>query len=309
MRFHAVYLGLTGTPDCRFASREIELGSYENTPNYKKQPGRATISGGFFGKRNGQSDCLYYLGETEVQRSQWHSIMQWPDRREQSLLSPVDKTKYPKTEITYAEVFQFIESLNSWILQRQEGELPTFGYAKAHCRLPTEAEWVFAAQEGIKNKYFNCWNPYGGKQHLGKYEWYKGNSGGKINQCGQLKPNKIGLKDMLGNVEELTISLFSPEYQRGRFGQFVICGNNYSDASEDFTVLHRTEFASHTENGKLRRPKNVGFRLVLTTSVSASIGGDILNADGDYQQDRNPSVILEKVYGVKIQGEKDDSDR
>lgn len=47
MRFHAVYLGLTGTPDCRFASREIELGSYENTPNYKKQPGRATISGDF----------------------------------------------------------------------------------------------------------------------------------------------------------------------------------------------------------------------------------------------------------------------
>ncbi|MCI5160117.1 MAG: hypothetical protein D3906_17185, partial [Candidatus Electrothrix sp. AUS1_2] len=170
------------------------------------------------------------------------------------------------------------------MLQNQKNNLPKLGQSYAFCRLPTEAEWTFAARGGISilekdPDRFDRPHPYG--EDLGKYEWHRGNTGSKIKECGikSQQPNPIGLRDMLGNVEEFTLSLFSPEYKQGRFGQLVIRGNNYSDSADDFDVSHRTEFASHDQQGELRHPPKVGFRLALSSAVSSSATSERLNED------------------------------
>jgi formylglycine-generating enzyme len=67
-----------------------------------------------------------------------------------------------------------------------------------HYRLPTEAEYEFAARGGNKSK--GC--TYSGSNNLDEVGWYHGNSGDKPHPVGQKKPNELGLCDMSGNMCE-----------------------------------------------------------------------------------------------------------
>ena len=66
------------------------------------------------------------------------------------------------------------------------------------CRLPTEAEWEFAARGGKKSKGYI----YSGSNNLDEVGWYHGNSSGSTHSVGQKNPNELGIYDMSGNVWE-----------------------------------------------------------------------------------------------------------
>ncbi|MCI5117644.1 MAG: hypothetical protein D3913_06715 [Candidatus Electrothrix sp. LOE1_4_5] len=307
MRFKAVYLGIKDKSfPSHFASRKFMLGSRDpSKQTYKQQQVMLELAGSFIGRRNGKPDWLYYLGETEVSQGQWNSIMRWMDEQEgkNSAAKELDdsQAQLPKNKITVAQVYRFIEALNTWMLQQQKDKLPKNGQSYAFARLPTEAEWAFAARGGIDvlendPDRFNRSYPY--TQELRKYEWHSQNSGGKPRKCGSNEfPNPIGLRDMLGNVEELTASLFSPLYAHGRLGQFVIRGNSFRDSPKYFDVSCRTEFASHSSEGKLILSDRLGFRLALSSAISGSGGRNVLNKGYklyvDSLESKEPSLVGE----------------
>lgn len=75
-------------------------------------------------------------------------------------------------------------------------------------RLPTEAEWEYAARAGAETTYFFGSND----AQLGDYAWYAANSSNKYHAVKQKKPNAWGLYDMLGNVAEWTLDQYKQNY-------------------------------------------------------------------------------------------------
>lgn len=75
-------------------------------------------------------------------------------------------------------------------------------------RLPTEAEWEYAARGGNKSKGYK----YSGSNTIDEVAWYGGNSSDKTHEVGTKKPNELGLYDMSGNVHEWCSDWYSSSY-------------------------------------------------------------------------------------------------
>jgi formylglycine-generating enzyme required for sulfatase activity len=121
----------------------------------------------------------FYLGIHEVTQGQWEAVMgNNPSQFKGDANRPVET-------VSWEEVQQFIDKLNT----REGG---------TKYRLPTEAEWEYAARAGSKTAYsFGDDN-----SQLDKYAWFEGNAGKTTHPTGTRQPNAWGLYDMHGNVWE-----------------------------------------------------------------------------------------------------------
>ena len=118
------------------------------------------------------------LGKYEVTQAQWQQVMGSNPSRFKGENLPVES-------VSWDDVQQFITRLNA----REPG---------ARYRLPTEAEWEYAARAGSSAAYSFGDNV----QQLGIYAWYEDNAGGTTHPVGQKQPNAWGLHDLHGNVWE-----------------------------------------------------------------------------------------------------------
>ncbi len=81
-------------------------------------------------------------------------------------------------------------------------------FTKNGYRLPTEAEWEFAAKGGIKSKGYL----YSGSDNPDDVAWYRENSGWALHPVGLKKPNELGIYDMSGNAAEICFDVYNSKY-------------------------------------------------------------------------------------------------
>jgi formylglycine-generating enzyme required for sulfatase activity len=132
----------------------------------------------------------YYIGKTEVTWALWKAVMgSYPSDVEgqgvEAKGSP-HPANWPVDNVSLEQCQAFVSTLGSSF-----GELCEF-------RLPTEAEWEFAARGGNKSKHYI----YSGSNTLDDVAWYSENTGSGPHKVGTKQPNELGLYDMSGNVAE-----------------------------------------------------------------------------------------------------------
>ncbi|MDX2248815.1 MAG: formylglycine-generating enzyme family protein [Bacteroidia bacterium] len=125
------------------------------------------------------SMSAYYLGKYPVTQGLWKAVM-----GEENNPSFFQGDLRPVEHISWDDAKKFIEKLNS--------------VTGLTFRLPSEAEWEFAARGGNKSKH----TVYSGSNRLEEVGWYRENSHQETKPVGQKLPNELGIYDMSGNVWE-----------------------------------------------------------------------------------------------------------
>ena len=155
----------------------------------------------------------YLIGKHEVTQALWGEVMRVnPSVNEQG-------GDYPVENVSWFGCQEFIGKLNARTGMR--------------FRLPTEAEWEYAARGGDRSKGYK----YAGSDNLDEVGWYGGNSRKHTHPVGEKKPNELGLYDMSGNVWEWCedrFGAYSNEAQTnptgpqsGKWGNRVLRGGSY----------------------------------------------------------------------------------
>ena len=184
----------------------------------------------------------YYIGETEVTQELWKAVMG-------NNPSNFKGDNLPVENVSWEDSQTFIGKLNDLTGKR--------------FRLPTEAEWEYAARGGNRSNH----TQYSGGSRIDDVAWYDGNSGSKTHSVKTKKPNELGLYDMSGNVWEWCQDWYdsygskaqtnpmgpdSGSHRVGRGGSWLGYSGRYCRLS------HRNYYSPGG------RVSNLGFRLALS---------------------------------------------
>ena len=183
----------------------------------------------------------FNMGKYPVTQAQWEAVMG-------SNPSAVKGSNLPVTDVNWNDVQEFISKLNAQTGKRY--------------RLPTEAEWEYAARGGNKSKGYK----YSGSNNVDNVGWYRVNSERKVSPVGKKKANELGIYDMSGNVMEwcsdwagayTATAKTNPAGPPPGSGERILRGGSWDTLETLLEVSHRYSMRPDT------RHSTFGFRLVL----------------------------------------------
>ncbi len=192
----------------------------------------------------------YYLGVYEVTQDEYEKVMGNNPSKFRGEKNPI-------------EMMSWIDAVS---FCKKVSEIPEEKAAGREYRLPTEAEWEYACRAGSTTSF-----SYGDTaESLGEYAWFNENLEAMTHPVGEKKPNRWGLYDMHGNVNEWCQDLHEASYPKGpatdpqgpTIGSFhVLRGGDWRSIPAYCTSTHRSTFVPTSGS-----PHN-GFRVAMSLSA------------------------------------------
>ncbi|MBD5297053.1 MAG: formylglycine-generating enzyme family protein [Bacteroides sp.] len=190
---------------------EIEGGSYKMGSNDGKDDEKPV---------HDETVATFQIGKTEVTQELWEAVMGTnPSNFKGEANLPVEMVSWP--------------DCNTFITRLNEATGKNF-------RLPTEAEWEYAARGGNKSQGYT----YSGSNTLDDVAWYNDNSDSKTHPVAQKQPNELGIYDMSGNVYEWTSDKYCTDYNQPRTSSNrVYRGGSWYGTPNNARVAYRYGFS------------------------------------------------------------------
>ena len=216
----------------------------------------------------------YLMGKYEVSVFQWRAIMDGWCPSDASPLTLDDAR--PKTGVSWFEAVDFARRYTEWLLKNTPDSLPRFaGDAKnvGYLRLPTEAEWEYAARGGhavprpsLREEDFFPLPPGSVPADYAVFRAEGGRAAESLEPIGRRRPNPLGLHDTAGNAAEMAMDSFRFSLGgrlHGSSGGFVRKGGSFLSALPDIMPGRRDETAFFLIDGP-NANRDLGLRLALS---------------------------------------------
>jgi formylglycine-generating enzyme required for sulfatase activity len=203
-----------------FSGKPGGSGGMSGTRSHPAEPEMVFVQGGTFRmgstkQQGGDDDEMpvhevtvgdFYIGKYEIKQAQWEVLMGNNPSRFKGDNLPVES-------VSWDDVQRFIERLNA-------------ATGKQY-RLPTEAEWEYAARGGNQGEGYQ----YSGSHFIKDIAWFNDNSGSTTHPVGTKQSNELGIHDMSGNVYEWCYDCYGPYPASAQY--------NPVGASSGFYRVHR----------------------------------------------------------------------
>ncbi|MDX2032716.1 MAG: formylglycine-generating enzyme family protein [Blastocatellia bacterium] len=189
----------------------------------------------------------FAIGKHQVTQAQWKAVM-----GEENNPSRFKGDDLPVERVSWDDAHEFIRRLNKKTGQR--------------FRLPTEAEWEYAARGGSLTEF--CFGD--DEEQLAAYAWFGENSGLQTHPVGEKRPNPFGLFDVHGNVWEWCSDWFDRNYY-GKLQKQVVVTDAQGPRTGSYRVIRGGSWSAHAVDCRSAyrydwspgyRYDHVGFRLV-----------------------------------------------
>ena len=249
------------------ADRKIVIGGGDERFAYA-EASRYEYVDGSFADRGDPRRRFFYLAKYETTQAQMKALAGECE-------PPSRAGMLAAGSMTWFDAVRAAHRYSEWLIANARAKVPSDGGAPGFLRLPTEAEWEYAARGGVAvsvSEFEGRVFPMTGE--LKDYVAHGGadSSNDEVQRIGTLKPNPLGLHDMLGNVEEIVLEPFRLNKLarlHGQAGGFVAKGGHYRTVKGDVRSAYRAEIVPFDDKGT-RRIATAGFRLALVGPVLPS---------------------------------------
>ena len=227
------------------------MGSNEGR-EHEKPVHKVTVSDFYIGRYEVTvEDYLKFVKSTGKHHPEWlepngkYHIETGSDKSYRIMGDPLTNPNHPVVGVSWHDANAYC----AWLSEKEEGLY----------RLPSEAEWEFAARGGNKSQGYL----YAGSDSLDVVAWYEDNEDKKTHPVGQKEPNELGINDMSGNVCEWVADAYG-EYSAedqidplitSRYGAIIFRGGGFGNSDYQCTVSFRND------NSRMARLHGIGFRV------------------------------------------------